>query len=150
MSETQGIHCRDRARAHRENVAQNAADAGCRALKRFDKRRVIVRFDLECDAPIVADVHDARVFARWNNNAFACRGQSFQMIARRFLTAMLRPHYGKNSEFGHGRSASHYFQNFFVFFRRQSVLSDNFGGDFRFVGHQFVIFEKNETDILTF
>ena len=48
-TEAQRIHHRDRPRAHGEDVAQNAADAGGRALKRLDEARVIVRFDLERD-----------------------------------------------------------------------------------------------------
>jgi hypothetical protein len=49
-------------RAHGEDVAHNAADAGGRALERLDRARVIVRFHLERDAPAVADVDDAGVF----------------------------------------------------------------------------------------
>ncbi len=78
MSEPQRVHQRDRTRAHRENVAQNSADAGRRALKRFDKRRMIVRFDLKRDAPIVADVHDARIFSRRHDDALARRRQTFK------------------------------------------------------------------------
>ena len=54
-AEAQRVEHRDRARAHREDVAQNAADAGRRALIRLDRRRMIVRFDLERDGEPVAD-----------------------------------------------------------------------------------------------
>ena len=37
-AEAQRIHHRDRPRAHGKDVAQNAADAGGRALKRLDER----------------------------------------------------------------------------------------------------------------
>ena len=62
-SETQGVQQRDRPRAHREDVADDAADAGRGALIRLDERRVIVRLDLEDRAQAVADVDGAGVFA---------------------------------------------------------------------------------------
>ena len=62
--EAQRIHDGDRPRAHREDVAQNAADAGGRALKRLDKARMVVRFDLERDRVALADIDDARVLSR--------------------------------------------------------------------------------------
>ena len=49
---------------HGEDVAQDAADAGGRALEWLDRAGVVVRFHLECDAPAVADVDDAGVFPR--------------------------------------------------------------------------------------
>ena len=49
-AEAQRIEQGDRPRAHREDVAHDAADAGRRALVRLDRRRVVVRFDLEDDA----------------------------------------------------------------------------------------------------
>ena len=50
-AEAQRIHHRDGTRAHGEDVAQNAADAGRRALERLDVTRMIVRFDLETRPP---------------------------------------------------------------------------------------------------
>ena len=47
--EAQRIQNRDRPGAHREDVAQDSADAGGCALKRLDKARVVVRFDFEGD-----------------------------------------------------------------------------------------------------
>ena len=63
-AEAERIHHRDGPRAHGEDVAQDAADAGGRALERLDEAGVIVRFDLERDGPAVADVDDAGVLAR--------------------------------------------------------------------------------------
>ena len=63
-AEAQRVERGDRPRAHREDVAQDAADAGRRALVRLDERRMIVRLHLEGDGEAVADVHDARVLAR--------------------------------------------------------------------------------------
>ena len=48
-AEAQRVHHGDGPRAHGEDVAQNAADAGGRALERLDETGVVVRFDLERD-----------------------------------------------------------------------------------------------------
>ena len=58
-AEAQRVHHRDRAGAHREDVADDAADAGRGALVGLDVRRVVVRLDLERDRVALADV-DAR------------------------------------------------------------------------------------------
>ena len=47
QTEAKGVHYGDGARAHGEDVAENAADTGGRALEGLDVARVIVRFDLE-------------------------------------------------------------------------------------------------------
>ena len=49
-------------RAHRENVADDPANAGGRALKWFDRAGMVVRFDFKRDRQSVADVDDAGVF----------------------------------------------------------------------------------------
>ena len=60
-AEPQRIQKRYRARAHREDVADDAADARRGALVGLDGGGVIVRFDLEYDGQPAADVDDARV-----------------------------------------------------------------------------------------
>ena len=50
-------------RAHREDVAQNSADAGRRALVRLDIRRMVVALDFEHREPSVTDVDGAGVLA---------------------------------------------------------------------------------------
>src|ERR1035438_10295882 len=63
-AEAQGIQYRYRPRTHGEDVAKNSAYASGRALKRLNETRMIVRFDLECNCVITADVDDAGVFSR--------------------------------------------------------------------------------------
>ena len=63
-AEAEGVEVGDGARAHREDVAQDAADAGRRALKRLDGAGVVVRFDLEDDAEVVVERNHARVLQR--------------------------------------------------------------------------------------
>ena len=55
VAEAQRVEDRDRAGAHREDVAQDAADAGRGALVRLHGRRVVVALDLERDREPVAD-----------------------------------------------------------------------------------------------
>ena len=71
--EAQRVHDGERPRAHGKDVAQDAANAGRRALERLDERRMIVRFDLEGAGPAIADIDDAGVFSRPLNHAAAVR-----------------------------------------------------------------------------
>ena len=89
-SEAQRIHHGDGTRAHGENIAQDAADAGGGALERLDKARVIVRFDLEGDGV---------VFARTDQHAVALGGELLQVEARALVRAVLAPHDGEDADF---------------------------------------------------
>ena len=100
FAEAQRIEHRNRTRAHRENVAQDSADAGGRSLERLDVTRMIVRFDFERGDKAVADVHDAGIFARTLHHEFAARRQALQMHFARFVRAVLAPHHAENAEFG--------------------------------------------------
>src|SRR5207244_12290888 len=61
ISKAQGVEQRDRARAHRADVAQDPAHSGGRPLDRLDERGMVVALDLEDDGPAVADVERARI-----------------------------------------------------------------------------------------
>ena len=63
-AEAQRIQVGDGPRAHREDVAHDAADAGRRALERLDVGGVVVALHLEDDGIAVAEVDDAGVLAR--------------------------------------------------------------------------------------
>ena len=93
-AEAQRIHHRDGARAHGEDVAQDAADAGGRALEGLDEAGVIVRLDLEGDDVAAADIDDAGVLAGALHHQFAARGQLLQVNARALVGAVLAPHHG--------------------------------------------------------
>ena len=108
-----------RPRAHRENVAQNPADAGRRSLKRLDKTGMIVRFDLERDRVSAADVDDARVLARPHQHAIALGRQLLQMDARALIRAVLAPHHREDAGFGFVGFALQDRPNFVEFRRRQ-------------------------------
>ena len=61
VAEADRVEDGDRPRAHREDVAQDAADAGGGALEGLDGRRVVVAFHLEGDREAVAHVDHAGV-----------------------------------------------------------------------------------------
>ena len=66
-SEAKLIHDSNWASAHSQNVANDAADAGGRALKRLNEAGVVVALDLERDRPALADVNHTGVFAHANH-----------------------------------------------------------------------------------
>ena len=63
-AEAERVEIGDRARAHGEHVAHDAADPGRRALVGLDVARVVVALHLEDGAIAVAEVDDAGVLAR--------------------------------------------------------------------------------------
>jgi len=63
-AEAQRIEDRYRPRAHRKDIAQDAADPGRRTLIGLDVRGVIVALDLEYNGVTIADIDDAGVLAR--------------------------------------------------------------------------------------
>src|SRR5439155_4240696 len=63
LAEAERIEDRDRTGAHREDIAENSADAGRGTLEWLDERRMIVALDLEDHGPAVADIDGAGVLA---------------------------------------------------------------------------------------
>src|SRR5689334_23929333 len=78
-AEAQCIQNRNRPRAHRKDIAQDAADARGGSLKRLDETRVIVRFDIKSDRVSVPDVDDTGVLARADQQSAAPRGRLLPM-----------------------------------------------------------------------
>ena len=113
--EAQRIEHRDGPRAHGENVAQDSADAGGRALKRLDEARMVVRLDFENGDEAIADVDDACVFARPLHHVRTARRQPLQMHARGFVGAVLAPHHAEDAQFGEVRIAAQNFLDARVF-----------------------------------
>ena len=123
--EAQRVEQRDRPRAHREDVADDAADAGGRALVGLDERRVVVRFDLEDGGEPVADVDGAGVLPGSLQHARAGRRQRLQMHARALVAAVLRPHHREDAELGQRRLAAQSVDDALVFVRRETVTFEN-------------------------
>ena len=120
-SETQRIHIGYGPRAHGEHVAQYTAHARRRALIGFNVRRVIMRFHFEDSGKLgaiwtVANVDDARIFARTADHPRGLSRQFLQMDTRGFVGAMLRPHHREYAKFDHVGHASHGEQDARIFF----------------------------------
>ena len=97
-AEAQAVEQRDRPRAHREDVADDAADSRGRSLVGLDRARVVVRLHLEDDRQAVADVDDARVLARSDEHALAGGRQAPEQRTRVLVGAMLGPHGAEHAE----------------------------------------------------
>src|SRR5437868_14121972 len=77
--ETQAVHRRDWPGTHCKHIAKNTADACGGALERFNKARMIVRFDFEVDTPVVTNTHDAAISAGRHDHSRTSRGQPLQV-----------------------------------------------------------------------
>ena len=101
---------------------------GGRALKRLNKRRVIMRLDLERTGPAVTDVDDARILARPLHHQLAARRQALQVHTRGLVRAVLAPHHAENTKFGaRGFAPAEQVLDFFKFVRREPVLPEHLG-----------------------
>ena len=126
-AEAQRVQQRDRPRAHREDVADDAADAGRRALIGLDERRVVVRLDLEDGGQAVADVDGAGVLARALHDARAGGRQRLQVDARALVAAVLRPHHREHAELGQVRLAAEQLPDAVVLVRGDAVAFERGG-----------------------
>src|SRR5260370_38974562 len=97
-SKPERMHARHWPRAHGENIAQDAADAGSRPLKWLNERWMIMRLNFERASPPVTDVDDPGILSRPLKHAAAMRRQPLQMPPRRFVGAVCAPHHAENSE----------------------------------------------------
>ena len=61
---------------HGEDVAQDAADAGCRALIRLNERWVVVTLDPQGRQPVVTEVDDACILAGADDNPRGLGGEA--------------------------------------------------------------------------
>jgi hypothetical protein len=129
IAEAQRVHRRHRASAHGENVAQDAADAGRRALIGLDVAGVVVRLHLEDDGLTVADVDDAGILARSLDHQLPGGRQRTQPLLRALVRAMLVPHGREDAELGIGRVAPDQLQDLAVFIGLEPVIGDHFAGD---------------------
>ena len=90
-SEAQPVEKRDRPRAHRDDVAEDAADPGRGALERLDRGRVVVALRLEGDGEPVTEVEHAGVLTGALQHPRAARRQALQEQRRVLVAAVLRP-----------------------------------------------------------
>ena len=109
--EAQLVHHRNRARAHRHDVADDAADPGRGTLVRLDVGGMVVALYLEGDGPTVADVDDTGVLPDPGEHAcphLVGRGlaEVAQVHLRRLVGAVFAPHHRVHREFGIRRPAA--------------------------------------------
>jgi hypothetical protein len=97
-SEAERVEDGDRAGAHREDVAQDPAHAGRRALERLDGAGMVVRFHLQHDQQAVADVDRAGVLAGALHDAWAAGREPLQECPRVLVPAVLAPHGGQHPQ----------------------------------------------------
>ena len=133
-TEAQRVQAGDGPRAHREDVAHDAADAGSRPLVRLDEARVVVRLHLEDGGEAVADVDDAGVLAGPLDDARALRRQPPQVHAARLVRAVLAPHHAEDAELGVGGRSAEVPLDARVLVGRELVLLDERGRDRRVAG----------------
>ncbi len=107
-AEAERVHDEDRPRAHGEDVADDAADAGRGTLVRLDVRRVVVALDLERDGEALADVDDAGVLAHAGEHPVALRHRREppQVDLAALVRAVLAPHDRVHRELGLGGAAA--------------------------------------------
>ena len=128
-AETQKVQACNRPRAHRENVAQDAANARRRALKGLDEGGVVMALHLEDAGLPIADVDDAGIFARPLDDPRRLGGKFAQVNARGFIRAMLVPHCRENTKLGEGRRTADKRKDAIVFVRLQAMRGNKLGGD---------------------
>ncbi len=134
-AEAQRVHRRDRPRAHGEDVAQDAADAGRRTLVGLDVGGMVVALHLEDDALAVADIDDAGILARPLDDARPGGRQRAQPFLRGFVRAVLVPHRREDAELGKGRLAADQVEDPLVFVGLQAVRGNEFRGDRHGIGN---------------
>ena len=134
FTEGQRVHRGNRARAHGEHVAQNAANPGRRALIGFDIGRVVVALHLKDHGLTVADIDHTSVFARTTDDLRAGGRQRAQPFLGRLVRAVLVPHGRKDTQFGERGFAVQNAQDFCVLIIVQAMCGNDVFGDLRF-GH---------------
>ena len=132
----QRIHQRHRTRAHGEDIAQDAADTGRRALIGLDEGGVVVALHLEDTGLAVADIDHTGILARPLDHLGAGGRQLAQMRARGLVGAVLGPHDRENPQFHKVRRPAQTVQDDGVFGVIDAVLFDDLGSDaFGVLGH---------------
>jgi hypothetical protein len=137
-AEGKRVQRRDGPRAHGEDVAQDAADAGRRALVGLDVGGVVVALHLEDDRLPVADVHHARVLAGAADHLAPFGRQRAQPRLRRLVGTVLVPHRREDAELGEGGLPVQETQDVGVFLGLEAVGLDELRRDLG-VGHRAVL-----------
>ena len=119
-AEAEPVEERDRARAHGDDVAEDSADPGRRALERLDRGRMVVALDLEGGRLAVAQVDHACVLARALEDARAVGREAAQEERRMLVAAVLRPEEREDGQLERVRIPLEQVADTFVFPVRQA------------------------------
>ena len=96
--EEERVHDGQGSRPHGEDVAQDAADPGGRALVGLDGGRMVVALDPDGHRDAVAGVDHARVLPGADQDPVALGGQAAQVQAGGLVGAVLAPHHRVEGE----------------------------------------------------
>src|SRR5690606_21800339 len=107
LAEAQRVEHRDRTRSHREDVAQDAADAGGGALDGLDRAGAVAALHLGRQAVAVPDVDHAGVLAWTLQDVRPRRREAPQQRTRVLVTAVLAPQGAEDPRFERVRLAPH-------------------------------------------
>ena len=128
-AEAQRVGVRHRARAHGEDIAQDAAHAGRCALIGLDIARVVVALHLEDGGLPVPDIDNARIFARPADHPRRLGRQLLEVQSRALVAAVFGPHDREDTQLDEIGLAAQCVEHALVFFGAEAVLFDDFGGD---------------------
>ena len=135
-AKAQRVHIGNRARTHGEHIAEDPADARCRALVGLDIAGMVVALHLEDGGLAITNVDHAGIFA-WS--AYHLRPLGRQLLkvdARALVGAMLRPHDREDPQFGDIGFAAQRVQDALIFLFIEAMFGNDLGGDRRFLGER--------------
>ena len=99
-AEPEGVEQGDRARSHRQDVADDPADPRRGPVERRDRARVVVALHLEDGRPPGSDHDRAGVFPRPLQHPAAADRESREHSLRVLVRAVLAPHHPEHRQFG--------------------------------------------------
>src|SRR5262249_4438601 len=143
-AEAQRVQQRDRTRAHREDVADDAADARGRPLIRLDEGWMVVRLDFEDRRQAVADRDCARVLAGTLQHSRALRRQLLEVDPGALVAAVLRPHDREDAQLRNRGFAVERRDDAVVLLARQSVAFQDFPVDLHLYDRAFLRQRAND------
>ena len=109
--EAQRVHHGNRPGTHRDDVANDSANAGGCALERLNEAGVIVAFNFERHGPAFADIDNASVLAHAHHEVFAhgvvnLLTKLAKVDLRGLIRAVFAPHHRIHGELTGGWSAA--------------------------------------------
>src|SRR2546426_798926 len=129
--EAQAVEQRHRPGAHREYVAQNAADAGRRPLIGLHRGRVVMGLDFEGDRPTAGQPQHTGVLAGPLDDLGAGGGERLENGLGVLVGAMLAPQRGEHAQLGEAGRATQQRLDAVVLLIGQIVIADQLRRDRR-------------------